>query len=95
MFGTTNIGKNSDKKRIYSGYEILVDSAGSWTFDNGSARNVIIFGVENNSSSRAVNFNNSFLVLGEGPTFGINGSFGSGEKKSNILDDFKAKFSVF
>ena len=28
--------------------------------------------------------NNDFLILGEGPTYGINGSFGSQEKKVSI-----------
>ena len=28
---------------MYSGYEITFDSAGSWSFDNGSARNVKSF----------------------------------------------------
>ena len=63
---------------------ITVDSAGSWSFDNDTARNVIIFGVDNSSSSHSGNWKNNFLVLGEGPTFGINGSFGSPEKRFNI-----------
>ena len=44
----------------------------------------MIFGVDNSSSSRADNRKNNFLVLGEGPTYGINGSFESPEKKFNI-----------
>ena len=57
------------------------DSADSWSLDNNSARNVMIFGVDNTSSSHADNRKNNFLILGEAPTFGINGSFGSSEKK--------------
>ena len=49
------------------------------------ARNVIIFGVDDSSSSHADNHINNFLVLGEGPTFGINGSFGSPVKKFRII----------
>ena len=56
-----------------------------WNFDYDYARNVIIFGIDSSSSSHAENRKNSFLVLGVGPTFGINGSFGSAEKKSLIL----------
>ena len=33
---------------------------------------------------RADNLKNNFIVLGEDPTFGINGSFGSSEKKFSI-----------
>ena len=56
----------------------------SWRFDNDSARNVIIFGVDNSLSSHADNRKNNFLVLSEGTAFGINDSFGSAEKKFSI-----------
>ena len=42
------------------------------------------FGVDNSSSSHSENRNNNFLVLGEGPVYGINGSFGSPEKKFTV-----------
>ena len=38
------------------------------SFDNGFARNVVIFGVDNISSSHTDNQKNNFLVLVEGPT---------------------------
>ena len=82
LFGATNIVKNSDKEKyVYSGYGITFDSAGSWSFGNDFARNVISFGVDNSLSSQADNRKNNFLILGEGPTYGINKSFGSPEKK--------------
>ena len=40
-------------------------------FDNGTARNVIIFGVDNTSSFHADNCKNNFLVLGESPHYCI------------------------
>ena len=81
LFGTTNIVKNSDKEKyVYGGYRIIFDSEGEWSFGNDYARNVIIFGVNNSSSFHSDNHKNNFLILGEGPTFGINGSFGSPEK---------------
>ena len=46
--------------------------------------NAISFGVDNSSSSRADNLKNSFLVLEERDTFGINGSFGAPEKRFSI-----------
>ena len=55
--------------------------AGSWSFDNGFARNVIIFDVDDSLSSHSANRKNNFLLLGKGPTYGINGSCGSPEKK--------------
>ena len=39
------------------------------------------FDVHNSSLSHADNYKNNFLVLGEGPNYGINGSFGLPEKK--------------
>ena len=69
---------------MYSGYGMRFDSAGSWSFDNDTARNVLIFCVDNSSSSYADNRKKYFLVLGKGPTFRINGSFGSPEKNVSI-----------
>ena len=57
---------------MYSGYGIKFDSLGLWSFDNGTTRNVIIFGVDSSSSSHVDNCKNNFLILGLGPTYGIN-----------------------
>ena len=59
------------KKYVYSRYAITFDSAGSRSFDNDFARNVVIVGVDNSSSSHSDNRKNNFLVLGKGPTYGI------------------------
>ena len=81
LFGATGIVQNSDKeKHVYSGYRITFDSAGFWSFDNDSAKNIIIFGVDSIPSSHAENRKNNFLILSEGPTYGINESFGLLEK---------------
>ena len=85
LFGATKLVKNSDKETyVYSGYGITFDSRGSWSFDNDFARNAVIFGVDNCSSSHSDNRQNNFLILGEGPSYGINGSFISPEKKFSI-----------
>ena len=76
LIGATSIVKTKDKEeRVYSGYRITFDTADSWNFGNDFTRNVEIFGVDNSSSSLADNRKNNILVLGEGPTYGINGSF--------------------
>ena len=50
----TDIVKNSDKEKyVYSGYGIAFDGEIEWSFDNDYARNIIIFGVDNSSSSHA------------------------------------------
>ena len=85
LFGATYIFKNSDKEKyVCSGYGTTFDSAGSWTFNNATTRNAIIFGVDNSSSSHSDNRKNNFLVVDGGQTFRINESFGSPEKKFSI-----------
>ena len=64
---------------------ITFDSADSWSFDDDIDRNVIIFGVDNSSSCHYNNRKNNFLILSEGPTFGINGSFERRKKQRENL----------
>ena len=79
----TSIVKNSDKEKwVYSDYRIAFDGADSCNFGNNFSRNVVIFGVDNNSSSLTDNC--KFVVLSEGLIYGINGSFGSPDKKFSI-----------
>ena len=59
-------------KKSISGYGITIDSASSWSFDNDTARNVIIFGIDNSSPSHAENRKNNFLLISEDPSFSIN-----------------------
>ena len=61
QFGATNIVKNSDKgKWVYSGYGLAFDEGDWLSFGNGNARNVIIFGIDNSSSSYFDNLKNNF-----------------------------------
>ena len=53
----------------------------------------IIFGVDNSSSSHSEDGKNNFLVLGQGPTYGVNWSFASPEKNLNI-NSTKAKLCL-
>ena len=93
LFWGNNIVKNNDKeKRIYSSYEIRFDSASSLNFGNDFAWNVLTFGVNNSCSSHTDNCINKFLVLGEGPGWGINGIF---EKRFCInFSKANSKFSL-
>ena len=85
LFGATSIVKNSDKEKyLCCRYRITFDIAGSCSFDNGTTKSVIIFGVDNSSSSHCNNCKNNFLILGEGSTFGINGKVDSPDKKFSI-----------
>ena len=86
LFGATNIVKNSYKEKyVYSGCGITFDSAGSWSFDD----------VDNSSSSHSDSPKNNFLILGEGPTFGINRCFGAPEKEFDVnFSKANAKFCL-
>ena len=80
---------------MYTGYGIAFDVGGSWSFDNDFARNVVIFGVDNRSSSHAGNGKNNLLVLDEGLTYDINGSSGATEKKFSVnFTEAKTKFCL-
>ena len=86
LFSAANIVKNSDEEKwVYNGYGIAFDCAGLWNFDNEFAKNVVIFGVDNSSSSHTDNRKNNFFVLGKGPTYSINGSFSHQKKKFSIF----------
>ena len=65
---------------MYSDCGIAFAGAGSWSFGDYFARNVIIFGIDNSSSIHVHNRKNGFLVLGEGPADDINDSVGSANK---------------
>ena len=80
---------------MYSGYGIAFDGKDFWSFNDDTARNVKIFGVDNSSSSHTDNPKNDVLILNEGDTFGINGSFGAPEKTFNInFSKAKTKFCL-
>ena len=82
LFEATNIVKNSDKnKYVCSGYGITFNSAGPWSFGNDFVRSVITFGANNSLWYHSDNHKSNCLTLGEGSTYGINGSFESPEKK--------------
>ena len=81
LFGTVKLVINPIKSILtYNGRGIAFDGEGFWNFDNDSAKNVVIFGVDDSLSSHTDNWKNIFLVLGKVPTFCINGSDGAAEK---------------
>ena len=63
---------------------IIFDSARSRSFGSDFTVNVINFDVDNSLSSHSDNRRNNFLILGDGPIYSINESFGSPEEKFNF-----------
>ena len=61
LFGGINIVKDCDKEKYVYG----VYRKGEWSFGNDYARNFIIFGVDNSSSSHDDNLKYNFFILGE------------------------------
>ena len=86
LFGTVKLVRNSIKSKFtYNGQGTTFDGEGLWNFGNDFAINIVIFGVDNSSSSTTNNRKNNFLVLGKGPTQGINDSTGVVEKNSVLF----------
>ena len=65
MFGTFSLTKHVDIDQYkYSGYGIVFDRKGEFTFGNGYGRNVIIFGADLNNPTHANSKTKDILVLG-------------------------------
>ena len=73
LFGTVTLTKNADiDKYIYSGYWIRFDRRSCFPFQGGGfGQNIIVFGVDMNSSSHIDNKGKYILILGKGPTQGL------------------------
>ena len=73
LFGAVTLTKNADiDKYGYSGYGIGFDRRGSFSFPGGGfGQNVLIFGVDMSSSAHIDNKKKDILVLGIGPTQGL------------------------
>ena len=61
-------------KFTYNGQGIAFDGEGFWSFDDDSARNIVIFGVDNSSSSHTDNQKKKSLLESETSTADINDS---------------------
>ena len=73
LFGAVTLTKNADiDKYIYSGYGIGFDRRSSFSFPGGGfGQNVLVFGVDMSSSAHIDNKKKDILVLGKGPTQGL------------------------
>ena len=72
LFGAVKLTKHIDVDLYkYSGYGIGFDRKGSYSIGNEIGRNVIIFGVDMSSSTKIDNRKKDILILGKGPTQGL------------------------
>ena len=59
LYGANNLVKNSDKsKYVYRGYGIAFDEGDAWSFGHDFVMNIVVFGVDNSSSSHTDNRKN-------------------------------------
>ena len=73
FFGSVKLTKNTDPDKCkYGSYGIEFDSRSESLFtDESIGKNVIIFGADMSSSVHVGNKNKYILILGEGPTQGL------------------------
>ena len=73
LFGAVNLTKNADiDKYGYSSYGIGFDGRSSFSFPGGKfGQNVLVFGTDMSSSTHIDNKKRDILVLGKGPTQGL------------------------
>ena len=70
--GSAKLTKNADiDKYGYFGYGNGFDRQSSFSIGNETGKNVIIFGVDMSSSSKIDNRKKDILILGKGPTQGL------------------------
>ena len=86
LFGSVKLAKYADlDKYKYTGYSIVIDSRSELLFTDGSYRkNVIIFGADMSSSVHVDNKRKDILILGEGPTQGLDDTTLTAEPKYSI-----------
>ena len=71
IWSRVSLNKNDIDKYKYFGYGTGFDRHGSFSFNNGIGRNVIIFGVEMSSSTKIDNRKKDILISAKGPRQGL------------------------
>ena len=81
LFGAVSLTKYTDIVQYkYYRYGIGFDRKGHFPFGNGVGRNIIIFGADKSSSVHLDNKKKYILILGKGPTLGLDGITLTAEK---------------
>ena len=96
LLGAVSITKNADiDKNKYSGYGPGFDRGTIYSVGNGFGRNVIIFGVDMSSSVHVDNKGKDILILGKGPTQGLDEHSLTAEKIYSVnLTDHRVKYCL-
>ena len=96
LFGAVTLTKNTDiDKYGYSGYGIGFDRRSSFSFPSGGfGQNVLIFGADMSSSIHIDNKKKDILVLGKGPTQGLESTLTAEKMYSINFTVTKKKFCL-
>ena len=96
LFGAVTLTKNADiEKYNYSGYGIGFDRRSSFSFPSGGfSQSVLIFGADMSSSFHIDNKKKDILVLGRGPTQGLESTLTAEKMYSINFAVTKKKFRL-
>ena len=96
LFGAVSLTKNADIDRYeYSGYGIGFNRHGIFSFPGtGLGRNVTIFGLEMSSSTKIDNRKKYILILGKGPTQGLEHTLSAQKMYSITFPVTRKKFCL-
>ena len=96
LFGAVTLTKNADiKKYKYSGYGIGFNRRSSFSFTGGGfGQNVLIFGADMSTSIHIDNKGKDILVLGRGPTQGLESNLTAEKMYSINFTVTKKKFCL-
>ena len=96
LFGGVTLTKNADiDKYGYSGYGIVFDRRSSFSFPGGGfGQNIVIFGVDMSSSTKIDNRKKHILILGNGPTQGLEDTLSAEKMYSFNFTVTKKKFCL-
>ena len=96
LFGAATLTKNADiEKYKYSGCHIRFDRRSSFSFPSGGfGQNVLIFGADMSTSIHVDNQKKDILVLGIGPTQGLESTLIAGKMYSINFTVTKIKFCL-
>ena len=96
LFGAVTLTKNADiEKYQYSGYGIAFDRRSSFSFPSGGfGQNVLIFGADMSSSTHIDNKKKDIIILGRGPTQGLESTVTTEKMYSINFTVTKKKFCL-
>ena len=95
-FGAVTLTKNADiEKYKYSGYGVGFDRRSSFSFTSGGfGQNVLIFGADMSTSTHIDNKKKDIVVLGRGPTQGLESTLTTEKMYSINFTVTKKKFCL-